>query len=44
MKRTYIEPEVKVRDLFPDRNFLSSLEGPGGGDFDIDPTDPDLWG
>lgn len=43
-KKIYQEPVVRVKDLDMEVRFLGSLEGPGGGDLDIEPLDPGIWG
>lgn len=42
MKKTYLFPEAKVKDLYFELNFLVSLGGTSGEDLD-DPTDIDPW-
>lgn len=42
MKKTYLFPEAKVKDLYLELNFLVSLGDSTGEDLD-DPTDFDPW-
>ena len=42
MNKTYLTPEVRTKDLEPDRNFLQSGLNPGIDPLD-DPKDEDPW-
>lgn len=43
MKKTYLFPVVKVKDLYYEENFLLSFGGTSGEDLG-DSTDVDPWG
>ena len=42
MKKTYLTPESRVKDLWLDSNFLATIGGTGGENLD-DPTTFDPW-
>lgn len=44
MKKSYITPKIKERELDLEFSVLSVIDTTGNGNFDIENADKDLWG